>query len=54
MTNGNADLKMIGIDHYFDYILSRIHKDGKLISYESKTLQNDREKFVNLIYDSIN
>jgi len=29
-----------------------IHKDGKLISYESKTLQNDREKFVNLIYDS--
>ena len=29
-----------------------IHKDGKLISYESETLQNDREKFVNLIYDS--
>jgi hypothetical protein len=29
-----------------------IHKDGKLISYESKTLQNDRDKFVNLIYDS--
>ena len=29
-----------------------IHKDGKLISYESKTLQNDKEKFVNLIYDS--
>ena len=29
-----------------------IYKDGKLISYESKTLQNDREKFVNLIYDS--
>ena len=29
-----------------------IHKDGKLISYVSKTLQNDREKFVNLIYDS--
>ena len=28
------------------------HKDDKLISYESKTLQNDREKFVNLIYDS--
>ncbi|MDC3400775.1 DUF6134 family protein [Candidatus Pelagibacter ubique] len=29
-----------------------IHKDDKLISYESKTLQNDKEKFVNLIYDS--
>ena len=24
VTNGNADLKMIGIDHYFDYILSPV------------------------------
>lgn len=28
------------------------HKNDKLISYESKTLQNDKEKFVNLIYNS--
>ena len=28
------------------------YKNNKLISYKSKTLQNDKEKFVNLIYDS--
>ena len=28
------------------------HKNNKLISYHSKTLQNNKEKFVNLIYDS--
>ncbi|MDB9811156.1 DUF6134 family protein [Candidatus Pelagibacter sp.] len=27
------------------------YKNNKLISYESRTLQNDKEKFVNLIYD---
>ena len=28
------------------------YKDDKLISYESKTVQNGKEKFVNLIYNS--
>ena len=28
------------------------YENNKLISYKSKTLQNDKEKFVNLIYDS--
>ena len=27
------------------------YKNNKLISYESKTLQNDKEKFVNLMYE---
>ena len=27
------------------------HKNNKLVSYESKTLQNNKEKFVNLIYE---
>ena len=29
------------------------YKNNKLISYHSKTLQNNKEKFVNLIYDSV-
>lgn len=28
------------------------HKNNKLVSYESKTLQNNKEKFVNLTYNS--
>lgn len=28
------------------------YQNNKLISYESKTLQNEKKKFVNLIYDS--
>jgi hypothetical protein len=30
------------------------YKDGKLISYESKTKQNNKEKFVNLVYEPEN
>jgi len=37
------DVEGYGIEKY---------ENNKLISYKSKTLQNDKEKFVNLIYDS--
>ena len=30
-----------------------IYKNGKLISYNSSTIQNDKKKFVNLTYDTI-
>ena len=30
-----------------------IYKNGKLISYNSSTIQNDKKKFVNLTYDNI-
>ncbi len=48
----NFELKVFGVKIFV--IKSNgieIYKDDKLISFKSETLQNDKKKYVNLIYD---
>ena len=45
-------VKMFGVKVFkIDSKSKEIYKDNKLISFESKTLQNDKKKFVKLNYD---
>ena len=44
-----VDLFGVEVFNFEGYGIEK-HKDNKLISYESKTKQNNKEKFVNLIY----
>ena len=45
-----VDLFGVEVFNFEGYGIEK-YKDNKLISYESKTKQNDKEKFVNLIYE---